>query len=687
MKHLKLGAKFLLGGILLLVIPIGLIGIITVVESTRSISELEWNHLSIIAKGLASTLGIGVNEQLITVKNIASSNSIILASEKNFREGEKNSRSEIALAESELIRIKDNEGDRCSSVNLIDMKGIFYASSNRKANVGINVSDRDYFKTAIRGIPNVGSVVVSKASGRIVLSTASPVYGSAGKEITGIAMIAMEIKYLTDIIDAVKIGKTGYATISQKNGITIAHPIKENILKENISEVAGMEAAARMVDRGESGSVEYRRFGVAKMAGIANVPLTGWSVFVTIERADLYSSATTIRNLIIGIGAISLAVASLLLFLFSRNLTAPLIKIVGAAEGIAAGNLSVELAFASRHDEVGSLSRAFVLMANSLKGVALVAEKIASGDLTVEVTPLSEKDTLGNAFSAMVAKLRSHLNGISEGFAVLTSAASEILAATTQVVSGTAETATAISQTTATIEEVRQAARLSSEKAKNVANNAQQVTQVSQSGQAAVEDTATVILRIRDQMESIAQTIVRLSEQSQSIGGIIASVTDLADQSNLLAVNASIEAARAGEQGKGFTVIALEIKSLAEQSKQATAQVRGILSEVQKATGAAVMATEQGTKAVEAGVKQSAQAGEAIRILAESSTEAMQAATQIVASSQQQVVGMDQVGIAMANICQAGAQTAASMRQAETAAQNLHELGQRLKGLVEQYET
>jgi methyl-accepting chemotaxis protein len=90
---------------------------------------------------------------------------------------------------------------------------------------------------------------------------------------------------------------------------------------------------------------------------------------------------------------------------------------------------------------------------------------------------------------------------------------------------------------------------------------------------------------------------------------------------------------------------------------------------------------------VEAGVKQSAQAGEAIRIMAESSTEASQAATQIVASSQQQVVGMDQVGIAMASISQAGAQTAASMRQAETAAQNLHELGQRLKGLVEQYKT
>ena len=97
--------------------------------------------------------------------------------------------------------------------------------------------------------------------------------------------------------------------------------------------------------------------------------------------------------------------------------------------------------------------------------------------------------------------------------------------------------------------------------------------------------------RIREQMEAIAESMVRLSEQGQAIGQIIATVEDLAAQSNLLAVNASIEAAKAGEHGKGFGVVAQEVKSLAEQSKQATNQVRTILSDIQKATTAAVMAT------------------------------------------------------------------------------------------------
>ena len=267
----------------------------------------------------------------------------------------------------------------------------------------------------------------------------------------------------------------------------------------------------------------------------------------------------------------------------------------------------------------------------------------------------------------------------------LSSSSAEILATTTQVASGAAETASAVSETTATVEEVKQAAGVSSQKAKYVSESAQKVSQVSQAGRKSVEGTIQGMQRIQEQMESVAESIVRLSEQSQAIGEIIAAVNDLAEQSNLLAVNAAIEAARAGEQGKGFAVVAQEIKSLAEQSKQATAQVRAILGEIQKATGAAVMATEQGSKAVAAGLKQSGEAGESIRLLAESVTEAAQAATQIAASSQQQMVGMDQVALAMENIKQASMQNVSGTRQAEVAAQHLHELGQKLKGLAEQY--
>jgi methyl-accepting chemotaxis protein len=329
------------------------------------------------------------------------------------------------------------------------------------------------------------------------------------------------------------------------------------------------------------------------------------------------------------------------------------------------------------------------ILASPLREISGIAERVASGDLTVAVPVNGRADEVGaltQRFGRMVESLRGVTREISEGVNVLGASASEILATTTQVAAGAAETATAVSETTTTVEEVKQTAQVASQKAKYVSESAQKAAQIGQTGKKAAEASIAGMDRIREQMESIADSIVRLSEQGQAIGEIIASVNDLAEQSNLLAVNAAIEAAKAGEQGKGFAVVAQEVKSLAEQSKQATAQVRTILGDIQKATNAAVMATEQGSKVVEAGVRQSTDAGESIRLLAESIVEAAQAASQIAASSQQQLVGMDQVAVAIDSIKQASVQNVASTRQAEAAAQTLHELGQQLKQLVERYQ-
>ena len=283
-------------------------------------------------------------------------------------------------------------------------------------------------------------------------------------------------------------------------------------------------------------------------------------------------------------------------------------------------------------------------------------------------------------------RLKQILREISEGISVLASATSEIMASTVQVASGATETAVAVSETSSTVEEVKQTAQVASLKARSVSEAAQKAVQTAQDGRRAVEESVAGMGRIQEQVEVIAGSIVKLSEQSQTIGEIITTVNDLAEQSNLLAVNAAIEAAKAGEQGKGFAVVAQEVRSLAEQSKEATAQVRMILGDIQKAANAAVLATEQGSKAVEAGVKQSREAGEAIRQMGESIEESAQAALQIAASSQQQLTGMDQVALAMENIKQASEQNVAGSRQVEATVQNLHELGQKLKGLVGQHE-
>jgi methyl-accepting chemotaxis protein len=328
------------------------------------------------------------------------------------------------------------------------------------------------------------------------------------------------------------------------------------------------------------------------------------------------------------------------------------------------------------------------IIVGPLQEVSSAARRIAAGDLGVSMPPSARRDELGDlsrVFDEMAQSLRRTISDVTEGVGVLASAASEITASSTQVAAGSAQAAVAVSETTTTVEEVKQTAHVSAQKARYVSDTAQKSVQFSQGGRKTVEESIEGMRHIQQQMEQIARSIVKLSEQSQAIGDIIATVNDLAEQSNLLAVNAAIEAAKAGDQGKGFGVVAQEIRSLAEQSKQGTAQVRSLLGEIQKATHGAVLATEQGTKAVEAGTRLAGQLGESIRQLGDSISEASQAATQIAASAQQQLAGMDQVALAMQNINQASNQNVASTRQAESAAQNLHELGVRLKSLVARY--
>lgn len=326
---------------------------------------------------------------------------------------------------------------------------------------------------------------------------------------------------------------------------------------------------------------------------------------------------------------------------------------------------------------------------NPLKIAVDVAEQIAARNLRVDVPVNKSRNEIGfliQSFQRMVENLREETRQIMEGINVLASSASEISVSTVQFASGAAESAAALSETTATMEEVRQTVQVSSQKAKYMSEIAPKAMQASQNGQDSVNETIKRMDLIQEQMVSIAESIVRLSEQSQAIGELISIVDDVAEQSNLLAVNASIEAAKAEEHGQGFAVVAQEIKSLAEQSKQATAQVRRILNDIQKATSAAVMATEQGSKAVDAGVKQSTEASESIRTMANTITEATHALTQIAVTAQQQLTGIDQVALAMNNIEQASNQNVDSARQLETAALKLDELGRRLKELVEQYQ-
>jgi methyl-accepting chemotaxis protein len=395
----------------------------------------------------------------------------------------------------------------------------------------------------------------------------------------------------------------------------------------------------------------------------------------TYDNARTLIIATTALSILIGLG-LSLFVA--------RRISGAVRQVARASESLSRGELDNQITIRS-NDEIGQMAGAFQQMASHQRVMAGVADAIARGDLSAEVTPQSERDVLGVAFQHMIANLRALVTELQQGSQHLAAAGSEIFAMTTQQAAGAHEQSAAIAQTTATVAQVKASADHAVRMAGAVSDTAKHAGGIAVEGVAAIANATAGMTDIRRRMQSIAENILALSEQSQQIGDIIATVNDLADQSNLLALNAAIEASRAGEQGKGFTVVANEIRTLAEQSKAATAQVRTILSDIQRATNAAVMATEQGSKGVDTGSRLVEEAGVTIDSLAEAIQHAAQSAAQISASVNQHSIGMDQIAIAMTEINQATGQTLAATRNSEQAAEHLTSLAGRLSALVVHY--
>jgi methyl-accepting chemotaxis protein len=454
--------------------------------------------------------------------------------------------------------------------------------------------------------------------------------------------------------------------------------------------------------------------GVPRYRGMAIESVEQMQELTTERRAAAAAEAETARRLMQVIPvALVLAVVTVAVgtaFITVRGIALPIEQLAEAAGRLAAGHLE-ERVSPGRVDEFVYLAIAFNEMAQQLENSYAQLKRrserlqatvrkydnymaqVARGNLALKINfkgnghgdddPLI---TLGRRLNETVTSLQRMVVQIGDTSNNLNSATAEILAAATQQASGANQQSAAIAQTTTTVDELKTIAEQSVSRAQEVAGTSRRTVEVSRAGQQAVHDTIWSMAQIKAQVEGIAGNILALSEQTQQIGEIITTVNDLSAQSNILALNASVEAARAGEYGKGFAVVAVEVRNLAEQSRQATAQVRTILSDIQKATNATVLATEEGTKRVDEGVQLAARAQDAIEQLGSVIEESAQAATQMVAGGRQQAAGVEQVALAMRNINQATVQNLASTRQAEKAARDLNDLASRLIETVELYQ-
>jgi methyl-accepting chemotaxis protein len=295
----------------------------------------------------------------------------------------------------------------------------------------------------------------------------------------------------------------------------------------------------------------------------------------------------------------------------------------------------------------------------------------------------------GGLFGTMVVAAigwfisRSLSDQIGSAVGQVRSSSAELQAVANQQASGAKEQAAAMTEISTTISELLTTSRQIAESAQRVAQNAEQTANAARSGHGTVNTTHESMSSIRRQVDQIVSHMLELGKKSQEVGAVLDIVSELAEQTNILAINATIEAAGAGEVGKRFAVVADEIRKLADRVGGSTKEVRTLIDDVRSAVNTTVMATETGSKAVDAGSRQFGDVASAFKQISGLVSTTTDAAREIELSTKQQSSAVEQVNVAIASVTQASMETEISAGQTLQTVSQMAVLSKELQRIIQ----
>jgi methyl-accepting chemotaxis protein len=481
-----------------------------------------------------------------------------------------------ASADAQLARIA-RLFPYCQSMNLLDSAGIAIASSDA-SRLGINYSDRAYFKKAMGGTPTISEPLISKVTGRPVVTVASPVE-EGGRTRGVLYMTIIMDKFAAQFLCGFVTDPFSYAFVFQlSDGKIVGHPDTSLILKASLDSLEiGASVRRAMNDEVVTSRIKGRLCQVE----YAMIPSTNWGLAVVHDLEAENARLVRTRWTMVGLSLLAAIVAALIIsFAIVRPMIRSLKDAVGFAQAVGEGDVSQSLQ-ARSNDEIGDLVRTLSAMGASLQVKTDVAQRVAQRDLSVAVVPVSSRDALGTALQSMVQNLRKVLGEASAG-AREASEASENFQRLSSGLASAAEETSAQSNIVSTASE-------------QVHQNVQAVAAGTEEMGASIREiahSASDAARIAsDAVERVNKTNVlveKLGEASAEIGSVVEVIRGIADQTNLLALNATIEAARAGEAGKGFAVVAGEVKELSKATREATESISTRIEAIQEEMTTAV---------------------------------------------------------------------------------------------------
>ena len=314
----------------------------------------------------------------------------------------------------------------------------------------------------------------------------------------------------------------------------------------------------------------------------------------------------------------------------------------------------------------------------------------ADGNLAVSL-PVDFDDeqlsALAASFDTTLGRLRRLVADAQDNGVRLAQAATQLRATASQQAGSASEQSAVVAQTTATIEELAATAAQIAETAQGVARVAQDTLALTDEGRSAVRESVAAMDRITGKVESISENTTDLGEKINEVGRILEMIDDLSEQTNLLALNAAIEAARAGEHGRGFAVVASEVRKLAEKAQQSTAQIQGIVTEIQAHARSTVLAGEEGAREAAQGVTLAAGAVDVLDRISAMVDEATHAAEEISIATQQQRSASDQVVVAINQVSEVSRQYATGSKQTSSSAQEIASLAAAMQESISTFST
>lgn len=557
------------------------------------------------------------------------------------------------------------------------------------------------------------------------------------KEKNGLLNREEAINQAIEDINSIRYGNNDYYFVYDYDGVLMASGRTPEARGQNWidkEDKLGNKYIKMMVDVAKSTGKGYVTYYFPKLGSDIPLPKESytiafpeWNCFIAsgLYIDDIEAQITDLRNDILLAIVIGALLALAIGYYFSRRITKPILELNSAAKQVSDGNTKIKVEVKTE-DEVGQLSEIFNKMVRDIntsieevkiKGeeankAAMEAEiakqeaenqkqylsksvdlllvnmdKFSDGDLTVKLN-IEREDEIGrlfNGFNKSVERINEILLRVDEAVAATASASAEISSSAEEMAAGsqeqstqTTEVASAVEEMTRTILENSQNTSFAAQTAKNAGENAVE-------GGKVVNETIQGMDRIDKVVKQSADTVFTLGQNSDKIGEIVQVINDIADQTNLLALNAAIEAARAGEQGRGFAVVADEVRKLAERTTKATKEIAVMIKTIQVDTSEAVESIKKGTVEVEQGKMKASQAGVVLNKIVDGAKKLTDLVTQVAASSEQQSATAEQIGRNIESINNVTGEAANAVQQIATAAEDLNKLTLDLQNLISQF--